>query len=454
MHLALSLVSALLAILLLVDQLEASVLQVSLKHPKPEQKQILDKWRRSVHQMGFQRHDAKNPKLAGRLAALRSQGNDESTEIDDLDVTTDPYYYRHWLNPQGEIKLGIPAQDFIVAFSTRSPDTFVAHSGSVNWENFLTFDETKSYTYSSEGKTFQDSLFVNSSMFSCETHNSGVIGKDLLTLGDIILPVKFGLVDNVTVAKCMDWQDSDIEGMLGLSLAKSVNGIPSTLEQIAPILDEPVFAVLTTTNKDNKRELEYHMKIGSSHIPGHCLAEDYVYFPSTSGNIHPSKMDGYHAQLHSVELRYANGSFARWNMPAQVDMEFSKLVTDDPYYRIPYIYGDINTVDQVNKQLGGEDDWWYEYAPFVPCNTTNQPDMVFKFGNQTHKAEWVVRPEEYTLPYYDSYCVSLLQYHPWFGAWTSLEYHNNLCFAVSFGADEGNQIGLARPKSAEQKKQK
>jgi hypothetical protein len=58
------------------------------------------------------------------------------------------------------------------------------------------------------------------------------------------------------------------------------------------------------------------------------------------------------------------------------------------------------------------------------------------------------------LQYYDSYCVSLLQYHPWFGAWTSLEYHNNLCFAVSFGADEGNQIGLARPKSAEQKKQK
>jgi hypothetical protein len=62
------------------------------------------------------------------------------------------------------------------------------------------------------------------------------------------------------------------------------------------------------------------------------------------------------------------------------------------------LFSDINTVDQVNKQLGGEDDWWYEYAPFVPCNTTNQPDMVFKFGNQTHKAEWVVRPEEYTLP--------------------------------------------------------
>jgi hypothetical protein len=72
-----------------------------------------------------------------------------------------------------------------------------------------------------------------------------LVNDHFYQLGDIILPVKFGLVDNVTVAKCMDWQDSDIEGMLGLSLAKSVNGIPSTLEQIAPILDEPVFAVLT-----------------------------------------------------------------------------------------------------------------------------------------------------------------------------------------------------------------
>jgi hypothetical protein len=51
----------------------------------------------------------------------------------------------------------------------------------------------KSYTYSSEGKTFQDSLFVNSSMFSCETHNSGVIGKDLLTVGfSIMLLLELG----------------------------------------------------------------------------------------------------------------------------------------------------------------------------------------------------------------------------------------------------------------------
>jgi hypothetical protein len=30
----------------------------------------------------------------------------------------------------------------VVAFSVRSPDTFVAHSGAIDWENFITFDET------------------------------------------------------------------------------------------------------------------------------------------------------------------------------------------------------------------------------------------------------------------------------------------------------------------------
>jgi hypothetical protein len=43
----------------------------------------------------------------------------------------------------------------------------------------------------------------------------------------------------------MDWKDSEIEGMFGMALSQSVNGIPSTLHQIAPILDEPAFSVLT-----------------------------------------------------------------------------------------------------------------------------------------------------------------------------------------------------------------
>uniref|UniRef100_A0A1I8BAS2 Peptidase A1 domain-containing protein n=1 Tax=Meloidogyne hapla TaxID=6305 RepID=A0A1I8BAS2_MELHA len=282
-------------------------------------------------------------------------GNEgESAEIDDIDITEDPYYYRTWLNPQGTIKLGIPPQDFIVAFSTRSPDTFVAQSGSVKWDNFLTFDKTKSYTYSSDGDIFKDSIFSTSTnpyILNCDNHNTGVLAKDLVTLGDtLVLPLKFGLIQNVTMQQCMDWKDSDIEGMFGLALFNSSNGIPSTLEQIAPILDEPVFSVLT----------------------------------------------------------------------------------------------DIETVNEINKQLGGELYYWQDYINYIPCEGNDMPLIVITMGNNTHRAEWIIPPEEYSMEWYEDRCLSLFQHHTWFGAWTSLAYHTKNCFAIRFGS-EGNMIGMARP---------
>jgi hypothetical protein len=61
-------------------------------------------------------------------------------------------------------------------------------------------------------------------------------------------------------------------------------------------------------------------------------------------------------------------------------------------------FSDLNTVDEVNRELGGEQSWWSKYAQYVPCNKTGMPDMVFKFGNATHQSKWVITPEEYVLP--------------------------------------------------------
>ncbi|KAF7627131.1 Peptidase A1 domain-containing protein [Meloidogyne graminicola] len=353
----------------------------------------------------------------------RNEG--ESTEIDDIDITEDRFYYRTWLNPQGTIKLGIPPQDFIVAFSTRSPDTFVAKHNSVNWNNFLTFDETKSYTYSSNGDFFQDSIFASYKspyIIKCNNSNTGIIGKDLITLGDtLVLPLKFGLIKNVTMQQCMDWKDSDIEGMFGLALFNSSNGIPSTLKQIAPILDEPVFS--------------------------YCNSKDYKYFPSTSVDIDESKNDGYHTRLWSIELKYKNGSFSRWNLPHKTDIEFTKLVNDNlGSSSNSYIYGDIETVNEINKELGGKLLYWQDYIQYIPCNLTNKPLIILTMGNSTIKEEWIIQPEEYIIEWYPNNCLSIFQHHTWFGAWTSLDYHTKMCFAIRF-SEEGNMIGMARPKT-------
>lgn len=91
-------------------------------------------------------------------------------------------------------------------------------------------------------------------------------------------------------------------------------------------------------------------------------------------------------------------------------------------------------------QLGGDDDWLGYFR--VPCTITEDtPNLVLKMGDATRKAEWVITPQEYTLPvskevvnvlmatnshpipfqhpWYTSECVSLLQSHPWYPAWTS-----------------------------------
>ncbi|KAL7075136.1 hypothetical protein ACQ4LE_005446 [Meloidogyne hapla] len=419
----------------LISSFESAVFNVDFKPLKLKQKNILNKWHKSIKYFGF-------------LNKSENGNEGESAEIDDIDITEDPYYYRTWLNPQGTIKLGIPPQDFIVAFSTRSPDTFVAQSGSVKWDNFLTFDKTKSYTYSSDGDIFKDSIFSTSTnpyILNCDNHNTGVLAKDLVTLGDtLVLPLKFGLIQNVTMQQCMDWKDSDIEGMFGLALFNSSNGIPSTLEQIAPILDEPVFSVLT--DGDTMSNVEYHMKIGSSEIEGHCRSKDYIYFPSTSAEIDESKKDGYHTRLWSIELKYKNGSFSRWNLPSKTDIEFTRLVNDDlgNYQNFDFIYGDIETVNEINKQLGGELYYWQDYINYIPCEGNDMPLIVITMGNNTHRAEWIIPPEEYSMEWYEDRCLSLFQHHTWFGAWTSLAYHTKNCFAIRFGS-EGNMIGMARP---------
>lgn len=75
---------------------------------------------------------------------------------------------------------------------------------------------------------------------------AGIGENRSLQLGDnLVLPLKFGIVNNVTVQTCMDWQNSDIEGIFGISLAESINDMAPSLQQIAPILDEPVISVLT-----------------------------------------------------------------------------------------------------------------------------------------------------------------------------------------------------------------
>nr|CAD2173794.1 unnamed protein product [Meloidogyne enterolobii] len=416
---------------------ESAVFNVNIHPLKPKQKNILNKWHKSIKHFGFLNKSAKN---------VLNGNEGESAEIDDIDITEDRYYYRTWLNPQGTIKLGIPPQDFIVAFSTRSPDTFVAQSGSVTWDNFLTFDKTKSYTYSSNGDIFEDSLFGTSKnpyVLNCDNHNKGVIGKDLVTLGDtLVLPLKFGLIQNVTIQQCMDWKDSDIEGMFGLALFDSSNGIPSTLKQLAPILDKPVFSVLT--DGDTMNNVEYHMKIGSSEIEGHCRSKNYIYFPSTSAEIDESKKDGYHTRLLSIELKYKNGSFVRWILPSKTDIEFTRLVNDELGNYESHIYGDIETVNEINKQLGGKLEYWQDYIQYIPCNGIDMPLIVLTMGNKTHRAEWAIPPEEYSIEWYEDRCLSLFQHHTWFGAWTSLDYHTQNCFAISFGV-EGNMIGMARP---------
>ena len=85
--------------------------------------------------------------------------------------------------------------------------------------------------------------------------------------------------------------------------------------------------------------VEYHMKIGSSEIEGRCRSKDYIYFPSTSAEIDESKKDGYHTRLLSIELKYKNGSFSRWNLPSKTDIEFTRLVNDELGNDQSHIYG-------------------------------------------------------------------------------------------------------------------
>lgn len=95
------------------------------------------------------------------------------------------------------------------------------------------------------------------------------------------------------------------------------------------------------TKVADKKELEYHFKIGSPNLNGHCAAKDYTFFPSTSGFTKAqdeSKKDGYHTRLFSVELLYANGSFSRWNL-RDMDMQFRNLVQLYANYPDQYIYG-------------------------------------------------------------------------------------------------------------------
>jgi hypothetical protein len=100
----------------LIIYLEASVFKVDVRHPSDTQKQTLAKWRQRIRHTGFAGRPkgtmlSKNQlKAKALLGAKGGQNNEESSEIDDLDVNYDPYFYRVWLNPQGTIKLGIPRE--------------------------------------------------------------------------------------------------------------------------------------------------------------------------------------------------------------------------------------------------------------------------------------------------------------------------------------------------------
>jgi hypothetical protein len=107
---------------------DSAMFDVQVRHPSPAQKHQLGKWRQSIRHVAFagrpkgtmlSKHQLKMAAAAtavkgaaamGKVgkSAKDNQNNGESTEIEDLDIVYDPYFYRIWLNPQGTIKLGIP----------------------------------------------------------------------------------------------------------------------------------------------------------------------------------------------------------------------------------------------------------------------------------------------------------------------------------------------------------
>ena len=98
---------------LLGTLVDAATFNVNVRPLSAAQKQAMSKWRQNLRQVGFKRPKGTfGPREAGKKAVpadlLGRQDNSESSEIDDLDIMNDPYFYRIWLNPVGTIKLGIP----------------------------------------------------------------------------------------------------------------------------------------------------------------------------------------------------------------------------------------------------------------------------------------------------------------------------------------------------------